>query len=102
MPQHAIAIESSAVYPLETTASAIPATNRASTIAASRIQRRRAACWSGSGGACSGVLTGATLALVRGWPGGGTVGLLLCSGKVLKRELRAPYWEGHSTLVAGA
>jgi len=23
-------------------------------------------------------------------------------GKVLKRELRAPYWERHETLVAGA
>jgi long-chain acyl-CoA synthetase len=24
------------------------------------------------------------------------------AGKVLKRELRAPYWEGHATSVAGA
>jgi long-chain acyl-CoA synthetase len=24
------------------------------------------------------------------------------AGKVLKRELRAPYWEGHASMVSGA
>jgi acyl-CoA synthetase (AMP-forming)/AMP-acid ligase II len=47
-------------------------------------------------------------ALVDGWYRSGDLGYQdeplpkSAAGKVLKRELRAPYWAGHETAVAGA